>query len=240
MPINQLLSSLPPEEYQALEPYLEEVSLLLGEVLYQPNELIRCVYFPNEAMISLVSIVENGATTEVGMVGNDGMVGVPVFLGGGCTTNCAVVQIAGSAMRMDAAVLKKFFCKGGKFQRLLLLYAQALLTQVSQTATCNRLHSLESRLARWLLSAQDCALSSELLLTQEYIANMLGTRRASVTVAAGVLQQEGCIRYSRGKIMILNRGKLKKSACECYTIVKDEFNRLLASGRDEEDSSTQI
>jgi len=238
VPINQLLSSLPPEEYQTLEPYLEEVHLLLGQVLYEPREEIRCVYFPNEAMVSLVSIVENGATIEVGMVGNDGMVGVPVFLEGGYTTNCAVVQIAGSAMRMDAAVLKNFFHQSGQLQRILLLYTQALLTQVSQTATCNRLHSLESRLARWLLSAQDCALTSELLLTQEYIANMLGTRRASVTVAAGVLQQEGCIRYSRGKIMILDRNKLKNAACECYTVVKDEFNRLLASRRDEEETSS--
>lgn len=240
MPINQLLSSLPPKEYQALEPYLEEVHLILGQVIYEPKEEIPFVYFPNEAMVSLVSIVENGATTEVGMVGNDGMVGVPVFLGGQLTTNFAVVQIAGSAMRMDATVLKHFFRQGGQLQSLLLLYTQALLTQVSQTATCNRLHSLESRLARWLLSAQDCALTSELRLTQEYIANMLGTRRASVTVAAGVLQQEGCIRYSRGKIMILDRNKLKNSACECYTIVKDEFNRLLASGRDEADNSDSV
>lgn len=228
MPINQLLSSLSPKEYQVLEPHLEEVSLPLGKVLYELSEPIEFVYFPNHAMVSLVSIMENGATTEVGMIGNDGMVGIPVFLGGNSTTNRAVVQIAGSAMRMDANILKTNFRRGGELQQILLLYTQAFLTQVSQTATCNRLHSLEERLARWLLLAHDCALKDELLLTQEYIANMLGTRRASVTVAAGLLQQSGLIQYSRGKIKILNRSGLQTSACECYNIVKEEHNRLLA------------
>ncbi|MEC4806152.1 MAG: Crp/Fnr family transcriptional regulator [Jaaginema sp. PMC 1079.18] len=228
VPINQLLSSLSPKEYQVLEPHLEEVSLPLGKVLYELSEPIEFVYFPNHAMVSLVSIMENGATTEVGMIGNDGMVGIPVFLGGNSTTNRAVVQIAGSAMRMDANILKTNFRRGGELQQILLLYTQAFLTQVSQTATCNRLHSLEERLARWLLLAHDCALKDELLLTQEYIANMLGTRRASVTVAAGLLQQSGLIQYSRGKIKILNRSGLQTSACECYNIVKEEHNRLLA------------
>lgn len=233
VPINQLLSYLSPKEYKALEPHLEEVSLPTGKVLYELNEPINFVYFPNHAMVSLVSIMENGATTEVGMIGNDGMVGVPVFLRGDRTTNRAIVQIAGSAMRMEAPVLKKLFNQGGKLQHILLLYAQALLTQVSQTATCNRLHTLEERLARWLLSAQDCALREELLLTQEYIANMLGTRRASVTVAAGLFQQSGIIRYSRGNIRILNRSQLKASACECYSTIKEEYNRLLALGQEE-------
>jgi CRP-like cAMP-binding protein len=231
VPTNQLLSSLPEQEYDRLVPHLEEVWLSIGQVLYELDEAIEFVYFPNQSMVSLVSMMENGATTEVGMVGNDGMVGVPVILGGGTTTNRAIVQIEGSAMRMDAATLKAEFQRGGTLQKVLLLYVQALLTQVSQTATCNRHHPLEGRLARWLLSAQDCALTDELLLTQEYIANMLGTRRASVTVAAGVLQQAGIIRYSRGKIMILSRHKLEASACECYSIVKNEFNRLLDSGR---------
>ncbi|HBL10317.1 MAG TPA: Crp/Fnr family transcriptional regulator, partial [Cyanobacteria bacterium UBA11162] len=187
-PANKLLASLPAPQYQRLTPYLEEVSLPVGQVLYEPGEVIQYVYFPNQAMVSLVSILEDGSTAEVGMVGNDGIVGYPVFLEGNLTTHRAIVQIEDTAMRMNAETLKTEFNRGETLQKLLLRYTQALLTQVSQTAACNRHHPLEERLARWLLTAHDYSLSDELPLTQEFISNMLGTRRASVTVAAGMLQ----------------------------------------------------
>ena len=227
-PVNQLLAFLPQDEYQRLVPHLESVSLSLGQVLYEPAEIIEYIYFPKQAAVSLVSLLENGSTTEVGMVGKEGIIGYPVFLGGTSTTHRAIVQIAGTAMKMDAKVLKTEFSRGGVLQKLLLLYIQALLTQISQTAVCNRHHSLEERLVRWLLTAQDCVPSKELSLTQEFIANMLGTRRPGVTVAAGRLQQAGIISYSRGKITVLKREALEEAACECYGTVKREFNRLFA------------
>ncbi|HBB35542.1 MAG TPA: Crp/Fnr family transcriptional regulator [Cyanobacteria bacterium UBA8803] len=226
MPVNQLLASLPQEEYQRLVPYLEPVSLSLGQVLYEVGETIEYVYFLDGALVSLVSLLEDGSTTEVGIVGNDGVVGIPVFLGGHFTTNRAIVQMAGTAKRMDADSVKTEFNRGETMQRLLLLYTQALLTQVSQTAICNRHHPLEERLARWLLTAQDYAFSNSLQLTQEFISNMLGTRRSGVTVAASRLQQAGIIRYNRGRITILNREALATMACECYGVVKREFHRL--------------
>ena len=225
--INQLLAALPNQEYQRLVPHLEEVSLTLGQILYQPGEPILHVYFPNRAMVSLVTLLTNGSTTEVGMVGKEGMVGIPVFLGDGMAINQAVVQLEGTAMKMDASILKREFERGGRLQRLLLFYTQTLLNQVSQTAACNRQHRLEQRLARWLLSAQDSISGSELRLTQEFLGNMLGTRRATVTVAAGKLQEAGAIRYYRGKITILNRKLLETLACECYNVVKQECDRLL-------------
>lgn len=225
--INQLLAALPDQEYQRLVPHLEEVSLTLGKILYQPGEPILHVYFPNRAMVSLVTLLTNGSTTEVGMVGKEGMVGIPVFLGDGMAINQAVVQLEGTAMKMDASILKREFERGGRLQRLLLFYTQTLLNQVSQTAACNRQHRLEQRLARWLLSAQDSISGSELRLTQEFLGNMLGTRRATVTVAAGKLQEAGAIRYYRGKITILNRKLLETLACECYNVVKQECDRLL-------------
>ena len=228
-PANKLLASLPEPQYQRLTPYLEEVSLPVGQVLYEPGEVIQYVYFPNQAMVSLVSILEDGSTAEVGMVGNDGIVGYPVFLEGNLTTHRAIVQIEDTAMRMNAETLKTEFNRGETLQKLLLRYTQALLTQVSQTAACNRHHPLEERLARWLLTAHDYSLSDELPLTQEFISNMLGTRRASVTVAAGMLQQAGVIRYNRGKITIINRDALEATACECYSVVKREYQRLLDS-----------
>lgn len=227
-PANQLLAFLPQDEYQHLVPHLERVSLSLGQVLYEPGEMIEYVYFPKQAAVSLVSLLENGSTTEVGMVGKEGIVGYPVFLGGSSTTHRAIVQIAGTAVKINAKVLKTEFSRGGVLQKLLLLYIQALLTQISQTAVCNRHHSLEERLVRWLLTAQDCVPSKELCLTQEFIANMLGTRRPGVTVAAGRLQQAGIISYSRGKIIVLKREALEEAACECYGTVKREFNRLFA------------
>ncbi|MEQ9625260.1 Crp/Fnr family transcriptional regulator [Coleofasciculus chthonoplastes] len=225
--INQLLAALPNQEYQRLVPHLEEVSLILGQILYQPGEPTLHVYFPNRAMVSLVTLLTNGSTTEVGMVGKEGMVGIPVFLADGIAINQAVVQLEGTGMKMDASILKREFERGGRLQRLLLCYTQTILNQVSQTAACNRQHRLEQRLARWLLSAQDSISGSELRLTQEFLGNMLGTRRATVTVAAGKLQETGAIHSHRGKITILNRELLETIACECYSVVKHECDRLL-------------
>lgn len=225
--INQLLTALPDQDYQRLVPHLEEDSLTLGKILYKPGEPILQVYFPNRVMVSLVTLMTNGSTTEVGMVGKEGMVGIPVFLGDGMAINQAVVQLEGTAMKLDASILKREFDRGGRLQRLLLCYTQTLLNQVSQTAACNRQHRLEKRLARWLLSAQDSISASELRLTQEFLGNMLGTRRATVTIAAGKLQEAGAIRSYRGKITILNRELLETMACECYSVVKQECDRLL-------------
>ncbi|MEC4813590.1 MAG: Crp/Fnr family transcriptional regulator [Scytonema sp. PMC 1069.18] len=226
-PLNHLLALLPKAEYLRLAPYLREVSLTLGQILYEPGEAIATVYFPNQSMISLVQIMEDGSTIEAGIIGNDGMVGYSVYLGGQYTTSRAIVQIAGSAIALDAAILKAEFERGGMLQKLLLLYTQALLAQISQTAACNRFHPTEERLARWLLQSQDFARSAKLQLTQDFLSSMLGTRRASITVAAGTLQQAGLIHYYRGHIQILNREALESAACECYSIVKSEYTRLL-------------
>jgi len=229
MPENRLLAALSTSEYQRLVPHLEFVSLPLKQILYDSGEVLRYVYFPNnQAIVSLVSTMENGSTVEVGLVGNEGMVGIPVILGGNCTTNQAIVQMAGSAMRMNARLLKIEFERGGELQRLLLLYTQALLTLVSQTAVCNRLHTVEERLARWLLLVQERIHSDELPLTQELISHMLGTRRAGVTVAAGTLSQAGMIRSTRGRITIVNQEDLEATSCECYRLIKAEFERLLS------------
>lgn len=227
--VNQLLAALPLEQYQRLIPHLENVDLVSGEVLCEPGETMTEVYFPTLAMISLVSIMENGSTTEISLVGKEGMVGLPVFLGGESTTSRAIVQIKGTAIKLNANVFKKEFNRGEELHRLLLLYTQALFTQASQNAACNRQHNIEERLARWLLTAQDCVMKNELHLTQEFISHMLGTRRSGVTVAAGTLQQAGMIRYSRGKISILDRKALDATACECYHVVKNEYIRLLKS-----------
>jgi CRP-like cAMP-binding protein len=225
--VNQLLLALPDLEFQRLAPHLEEVRLSLGQVLYEAGENIKHVYFPNRAMVSLIAVLEDGSTTEVGMVGSNGVIGYPAFLGGDLTTTRTIVQVAGTAMKIDTKILKREFIRGGVLQRQLLLYTQALLTQISQTAACNRHHSLEARLARWLLTAQDHTASDTIQITQEFIAELLGTRRSGVTVAAGLLQQAGIIRYSRGRITILNRLALETTACECYGFIKKEFDRLL-------------
>ncbi|WP_264322871.1 Crp/Fnr family transcriptional regulator [Zarconia navalis] len=200
--------------------------LSLGQVLYEPKDPIEYAYFPHQAMVSLVSIVENGATTEIGLVGNQGMVGLPILWGGTSSLNRAIVQVAGSAQRIRADIIKDEFSRGGELQKLLLLYTQALFTHTAQTAACNRQHTIEKRLARWLLSARDCTLSNDLLLTQEFIATMLGTGRSGVTIAAVTLQRAGMIRYSRGKITIIDGENLEDAACECYRVVKNEFQRL--------------
>ncbi len=228
IPENQLLAALPAQEYQRLLPHLEPVSLSLHQLLYEANEPIKQVYFPNQAIVSLVLTLKDRSMVEVSMVGNEGIVGIPVIWGGNSTTHQAIVQITGGAMQMNANQLKTEFERGGGLQRLLLQYTQALYTQVSQTAVCNRLHTVEERLARWLLSVQDRLNSNDIPLTQEFISRMLGTRRAGVTVAAGTLSQAGMIRYSRGKITILNRKDLEATSCECYRLLKTEFDRLLA------------
>jgi CRP-like cAMP-binding protein len=224
---NQLLMALPPGEYQRLVPYLEPVSLALGQVIYEPKQLIKEVYFPLEAMISLVSIMKDGSTTEIGLVGSEGMVGLPVFLGGNSATNLAIVQVEGNALKMDASILKSEFERGKQLQAKLLLYTQARLTQVSQIAACKSHHLIEERLARWLLCVNDCVNKPELPLTQKFISEMLGVRRASVTEAAQALQKAGFISYSRGQITILKRKELEEAACECYGLIHNEFKRLL-------------
>jgi CRP-like cAMP-binding protein len=185
------------------------------------------IYFPTTAIISLLYMMENGSSAEMGIAGNEGLVGVALFMGGNTMPNRAVVQSAGGAVRMKAKVLQDEFARGGAFQRLLLRYTQALLTQMSQTAVCNRLHAIEKQLCRWLLLSHDRLDSDELVMTQELIANMLGVRREGVTAAAGRLQEQGLISYVRGRIQILDRRGLEAAVCECYKVVKDEYNRLL-------------
>jgi len=226
-PKNHLLAALPDEDYQRLLPHLEEVQLPLKKILYEPGETPNAVYFPNHAMVSLVATMEDGATVEVGLVGIEGVIGLPIVLGGRATVYQAIVQLPGTGTKLDADVFRAEFERGEQLQRLVLLYTQALLTQVSQNAVCNRLHTIDERLSRWLLSVQDCLEADELPLTQEFISQMLGTRRASVTVSAGNLQEQSIIRYSRGKITILNRERLKQSSCECYSVIRNEFDRLL-------------
>lgn len=229
VPVNQLLAALPDSEYQRLVPYLEPVSLFLGQALYEPGEPIREVYFPARAMISLVSALADNSTTEIGLVGNEGIVGLPAFLGGDFTVNRAIVQIAGNAMKLDASVLKREFDREGELQKRLLLYTQVLLTQISQISACKSRHRLEQQLARWLLLVRDCVGQDEFRLTQQFIAQMLGVRRASVTQLAGTFQRAGLIRYSRGQIAILNQSELEATACECYRLVRSESIRLLGT-----------
>ena len=230
-PINKILAALPESEYQTIAPHLKPVDLTSGEIISEPNQSITEIYFPQRAMISLVSIMMDGSTTEIGLVGNEGMVGLPAILGGDSTISCSIVQVSGTALQIPADIIQREFLRGGRLQQILLLYIQASLTQVSQTAACNRQHRIEERLARWLLSVLDCVRQNELHLTQEFIANMLGTRRSGVTVAAGTLQQAGIIRYSRGKITILDRQALEDTSCECYRTIQREFIRLLGSRR---------
>jgi CRP-like cAMP-binding protein len=229
--INQILAALPPNQYDRIAPHLKQVELKSGHILLEPDEQVDTIYFPQTAMISLVSIMIDGSTTEIGLVGNEGMIGLSAILGGKSTTSRSIAQISGVALKIPAEIMVEEFYRGEKFQQLILLYTQALLTQVSQSAACNRQHKIEERLSRWLLSVQDCVLQSEIPLTQEFIANMLGTRRSGVTVAAGILQQAGIISYTRGNITILNQQGLEDTACECYRLVQNEFIRLLGSRR---------
>jgi CRP-like cAMP-binding protein len=220
------------EERGRLLTSLEPVRFSLGDVLYEPGERLAHLYFPTTCIVSLVYSMEDGATAEMALSGNDGAVGVALFLGGGTTSNRAIVATAGEALRMKAAVLREEFTRGGHLQQLLLRYTQGLITQISQTAVCNRLHSIEKRLCRWLLLCLDRVDSEQLLLTQEFISNMLGGRRESVTVAAGRLQDAGLIHYSRGHITLLDRKGLESAACECYRTVRVECERLMDGGAD--------
>jgi CRP-like cAMP-binding protein len=224
---NYLIHAIPVEERERLAPMLEHVSFSLGQVIYESSGSLDYIYFPTTSVVSLLYTMEDGTTAEMGLTGNDGAVGIALFLGGDTTPNRAVAQIAGDAFRMKAKLLRQEFARGGALQRELLRYTQALITQISQTAVCNRLHSVEQRLSRWLLLSHDRVKTAELMMTQEFIANMLGGRRESVTVAAGLLQDAGLIHYSRGRIIIRDRKGLENVACECYRIVKDELDRLI-------------
>lgn len=224
---NHLLAALPDEEYQRISANLELVPMTLGEVLYESGIQMRHVYFPLDAIVSLLYVMEDGASAEIAIVGNEGVVGVSLFMGGETTPSRAVVQSAGHAYRLKGQLLKDEFFRVGPMQRLLLRYTQALLTQMAQTAVCNRHHSIDQQLCRWLLLSLDRLNSSELVMTQELIANMLGVRREGVTEAAGRLQKAGLIEYHRGRITVLDRPRLEARTCECYAVVKKEFDRLL-------------
>lgn len=224
---NRLIASLPAEVYERVLPNLWPVTLSQGENIYASGSRLEHVYFPTGAVVSLLYTTEDGATAEVGITGNDGMLGIALVLGGDSAPNRAIVQIAGGALKLGAGVLQEEFARGGAFQKLLLRYTQSFLTQVSQTAVCNRLHSVEKRLCRWLLLCHDRVHSDRLTITQEFISNMLGTRRESVTVAAARLQDAGLIHYSRGNITILDRPGLESIGCECYRTIKGEFDRLV-------------
>jgi CRP-like cAMP-binding protein len=226
---NRILNALTPDEYERLSTDLEHVSLTTGETLYHPDDTITHAYFPNHGTVSLVSTFETGASIEVGMVGNEGMFGICVFLGSVSTPLEAQVQLPGDAFRMRADVLQKEFNKCGRLQDLLLRYTQAFITQVALTAACNRSHHIEERLAKWLLMCEDRANAKELGLTHEFIAMMLGTRRAGVTEAAIILKSKGLIEYHRGQLIILNRQGLEAISCECYPVMKKEFGRLISS-----------
>jgi CRP-like cAMP-binding protein len=224
---NRLLGVLPTVERERLFPQLELVRMPLGDVLYESGSQLNHVYFPADCIVSLLYVMEDGASAEIAVVGNEGMVGVALFMGGETTPSRAVVQSAGSAYRLSGHLLKQEFTRGGAMQHLLLRYTQALLTQMAQTAVCNRHHSVHQQLCRWLLLSLDRVRSNELTMTQELIANMLGVRREGVTEAAGNLQAAGLIRYNRGRITVLDRPRLEAHACECYGVVKREFDRLL-------------
>ncbi len=225
---NHLLAALPATEFDRLAPHLEEVAMPLGEVLYESGGQLRHVYFPATSIVSLLYELENGASAEIAVVGNEGILGISLFMGGETTPGRAVVQSAGHGYRLKAQLLKDEFNRAGPVLRLLLRYTQALITQMTQTAVCNRHHAIEQQLCRWLLLSLDRLSTDSLTMTQELIANMLGVRREGVTEAAGNLQRAGLIRYSRGHIEVLDRPGLEKSVCECYAVVKREFDRLLA------------
>ena len=224
---NHLLDALLSAEFDRLSPNLELVEMSLGKVLYESGGMLEHVYFPTNSIISLLYRMENGSAAEIAVVGNEGILGISLFMGGETTSSRAVVQSAGHAYRLKAQLLKDEFNRGGPVQRLLLRYTQALITQMAQTAVCNRHHSVEQQLCRWLLLSLDRLATDKLTMTQELIANMLGVRREGVTDAAGKLQREGLINYSRGQITVLDRPKLEKRSCECYQVVKAEFDRLL-------------
>lgn len=225
--VNDLLASLPPAEWARLAPQLETVELPLGKVLYESGATMGHVYFPTTAIVSLLYVMEDGASAEIAVVGNEGVVGIALFMGGETTPSRAVVQSAGQGYRLRAPVIKDEFNRSGPVMHLLLRYTQALITQMAQTAVCNRHHSLDQQLCRWLLLSLDRLKGNELVMTQELIANMLGVRREGVTEAALKLARLGLIRYARGHITVLDRAALEARVCECYAVVKKEYDRLL-------------
>jgi CRP-like cAMP-binding protein len=224
---NRLLEKLPEEDYTRLLPSLEFVNLSLGKILYDSGDKTEYLYFPTTSIVSLLYTTESGLTAEMGMAGRCGAVGIALFMGGKTTPNQAIVQIAGGTFRTKAKIIQDEFALGGAMQHVLLRYTQSLITHISQTAVCNRLHTFEKRLCRWLLFSHDCLQTDEMILTQEIISHLLGVRREGVTVSAGRLQDAGVIKYVRGHIRILDRRKLEACACECYAVVRDEYERLL-------------
>jgi CRP-like cAMP-binding protein len=224
---NHLLDALPAGDYTRIKSHLELIPMPLGEVLYEPGARLQYVYFPTTSIVSLLYVMEDGASAEIAVVGNEGMLGISLFMGGETTPSHAVVQSGGYGVRLKARLLKEEFARFGPMMHLLLRYTQALITQMAQTAVCNRHHSVDQQLCRWLLLSLDRLASNELSMTQELIANMLGVRREGVTEAAGKLQDAGLIRYNRGKITVLDRPRLEARSCECYQVVKTEFDRLL-------------
>lgn len=220
---NRLLAALSEESYQRLEPYLTSVKLSSGTVLYHANQKIETVYFPNNALISLVNTLKNGSTTEIGIIGGTGMVGLPVVLGSGYSKQLAIVQVPNGAIKISALILKQEFDRGEELQESIHRYIETRLDEVSQLAVCNRHHTIEERLSRWLLTVQDLIQADQLPLTQEFLGNMLGVQRTGVTLAARTLQNAGLIRYSRGRISILDRAALEDAACECYQLYHNNF-----------------
>jgi len=228
---NHLLAALPPAEFERIAPRLEPVALRLGDMLYEPGEQLQHAYFPVSAIVSLHYVLASGASASVAGVGNEGVVGISLFMGGESTPSSAVVQTGGHAYRLERRLLKQEFDRCGVMQRLLLRYTQALMAQMTQTAVCNRHHSVEQQLCRWLLATLDRIPSGQFVMTQELVAGMLGVRREGITEAAGRLQHAGLIRNRRGHIAVLERAGLEARACECYPVVKSEFSRLLSDVR---------
>ena len=224
---NQLLAALPEAEWERWSSQLEAVDMPLGKVLYESGSRVTHVYFPTTSIVSLLYVMEDGSSAEIAVVGREGLVGISLFMGGASTPSRALVQSAGTGFRLQASLMMQEFNRAGPVLHLLLRYTQALITQMAQTAVCNRHHSLDQQLCRWLLLSLDRLDSSDLIMTQELIANMLGVRREGVTEAAGKLQDAGLIRYRRGHITVLDRPGLMKRTCECYGVVKHEYDRLL-------------
>jgi CRP-like cAMP-binding protein len=237
---NHLLAALPTAEFEPLAAHLELVPMPLGEILYEPGGLMQHAYFPTTAIVSLHYVMESGASAETAGVGNEGVVGISLFMGGDTTPSSAVVQTAGHAYRLESRFLKQEFDRAGLMQQLMLRYTQALITQMAQTAACNRHHSVEQQLCRWLLLTLDRMPTNELVMTQELVASMLGVRREGITEAAGKLQHAGFIRYRRGHITVLERSGLEASVCECYAVVKKELGRLLSDVRYRQGIATAV
>jgi CRP-like cAMP-binding protein len=232
---NHLLAALPLAEFERMAGHLELVPMPLGEILYEPGGQLQHAYFPTTAIVSLHYVLESGASAEIAGVGNEGVVGISLFMGGDTTPSSAVVQTAGHAYRLERRLLKKEFDRAGPVLHLLLRYTQALITQMTQTAVCNRHHSVEQQLCRWLLMTLDRVPSGQLVMTQELVASMLGVRREGITEAAGNLRQAGLISYRRGHIAVLERVGLETRTCECYAVVRKEFTRLLTDVRYRQD-----